>query len=313
LLAELLSQHQSRPKRAAFSVLDCATFTHGGLVTDPENSSLPAQPPARARRPLKKSQEFPKWAPVAGFALLVLSIFFLMALILLKINVDCNQRGLVVFIIALTVAGAIGFLSGTASVEGKIPFFKDSPVTIATTGAIAALIIVILIGFNVYAGTSNCPGTSSGGDIPEKPVDKPAVVETPIAVSNPIDPKNTVSAYDCKYLISAGEADKNAAVLKIENEKVDIPNAGKPFVVVLKAFDVGTQYSNLFWYVEPSDSLVIFQNFTLDSEHVAYELSYIQSRYLPVSDATFARFLSRHSLSLPNCETSKIGAFLLQE
>jgi hypothetical protein len=97
--------------------------------------------------------EIPKWFPIAGFCCIVLAIVFLMAMIALDREIRDNNRMLVVFVLALTVAAAQAFLGGAAAANGQIPipWIEESPVKFSITGGGAAFVIVLLLGYWTYA------------------------------------------------------------------------------------------------------------------------------------------------------------------
>ena len=125
------------------------------------DGSLPPQAARAVRQKRTPKRQFPEWAPVAGFVLLLVTIAFLMFLVVRPTPIECDRRGILVFIMALTSAGATGFLSGSASVRGTIPFFKNSPAKIAATGAIATLLLVMAAGFRFYASEAHCSPNQS--------------------------------------------------------------------------------------------------------------------------------------------------------
>jgi hypothetical protein len=117
----------------------------------------------RTSRPWSPSRtgERLRWVAPAGFSLLLLTVVFLMALVVATVlghPVPCSGRGLVVFVIALSTGGAAAFLTGSAKAEGKLPFLGHNVVTIAASGAIAAIVIVLVVGFRLFAADSICGG-----------------------------------------------------------------------------------------------------------------------------------------------------------
>ena len=120
-------------------------------------SASPA--PDQTRRARRPRQQLAAWVAPAGFSLLVVTILFLMALVIAAMvghPVPCSGRGLVVFVLALTTGASAGFLTGSAKAEGKIPFAGGNVMTIAASGAIATIVIVLLAGFQLYANRSEC-------------------------------------------------------------------------------------------------------------------------------------------------------------
>jgi Fic family protein len=85
-----------------------------------------------------------------GFTLL-----FFMALIVLSVfdhTVPSGARFLVVIVLALGGGFSAGVLGGNASARGAIPFpgAKEHPLTIAFTGGIAVLVILLIIGARLF-------------------------------------------------------------------------------------------------------------------------------------------------------------------
>src|SRR5262245_15268016 len=131
----------------------CSTRSPGAPSPSMET---PCARDSRAHRPPNGATI---WPTLAGFLLLTATILFLMALVVAGVlghPVPCSTRGLVVFVIALTTGAAAGFLTGSAKAEGKLPFFGDNVISIAASGAIAAIIIVLTVGFRLYVSTPEC-------------------------------------------------------------------------------------------------------------------------------------------------------------
>ena len=119
------------------------------------------EPPSKEARPAGSRPTGTRvaWAAPAGFSLLVVTIMFLMALVVAAVldrPVPCSGRGLVVFVIALSTGGAAAFLTGSAKAEGKLPFLGHNVLTIAASGAMAAIVIVLVAGFRLYAADGVC-------------------------------------------------------------------------------------------------------------------------------------------------------------
>lgn len=113
---------------------------------------------------------------------MVLTILFMMTLVIVDRDVRCSQRPLFVFIMALTSAGAAGFLGGSATASGKVPFFKDSPLAIAASGAGATLVIVLVLGFKLYASVNCTDASAAPAPPPPSPSPPPSVSVSPPAI-----------------------------------------------------------------------------------------------------------------------------------
>ena len=117
-------------------------------------------PETEESRPLKESV-LPPWFPVAGVILGTLTLIFLMGLVGLSTTgkeVPCQSRFLVVAILGFGAALASSFLGGSAAASGAIPipFAKDHPIQISVYGGIAVLIIIMILGSNLYSSTDRC-------------------------------------------------------------------------------------------------------------------------------------------------------------
>lgn len=92
-------------------------------------------------------------ALTAGMAFGGLALVFFMGLVLLSIwghVIPRDARYLVVIVLSLSGALSAGFLGGNASARGIIPFATDHPLTVAFTGGIAVLIILLVLGSRLF-------------------------------------------------------------------------------------------------------------------------------------------------------------------
>lgn len=92
----------------------------------------------------------PKWFLPLGLGLIML---FLMALVIGSIFgliVPKEGRFALVALLAIGFGLSASALGGKAAIQGKIPFFQDSPLALSATSGIALLIIVFVLGFNFY-------------------------------------------------------------------------------------------------------------------------------------------------------------------
>jgi hypothetical protein len=95
----------------------------------------------------------PSWFSVAGFATSGATLLFFMALVVASTfgkEVPLGSRFLVVIVMALGTALSSAFLGGSAVASGKIPIFKDSPLTFSVGGGIAVFVIVLALGKALY-------------------------------------------------------------------------------------------------------------------------------------------------------------------
>jgi hypothetical protein len=63
-----------------------------------------------------------------------------------------EEKYLVIIVLALSGSLAAGFLGGSASARGvtEIPFVNKSPLTVAFTGAIAVLVVLLTLGWRLF-------------------------------------------------------------------------------------------------------------------------------------------------------------------
>ncbi|CAN5774981.1 hypothetical protein BH18ACI5_BH18ACI5_06610 [soil metagenome] len=92
----------------------------------------------------------PRWLMPASFAVLGITLGFMMLLVLLATfdkQVPTGSRYLVVIVLALGAAFGIGGLGGEAAVRGKIPLpgAQQHPLAVSVTGGVAVMIIVLLL------------------------------------------------------------------------------------------------------------------------------------------------------------------------
>jgi hypothetical protein len=105
---------------------------------------------------IKVPEEIPSWFPVAGVLFAAITSLFLMSLIVLSLfgrEIPITSRFIVIAFLALSIGLSSTFLGGTAAAKGTIslPFFKEAPMSFAVTGGIAVFIIVLVLGYALYA------------------------------------------------------------------------------------------------------------------------------------------------------------------
>jgi len=130
----------------------------------------------------------------------------MMALVFVDRDVRCSQRPLFVFIMALTSAGAAGFLGGSATASGKVPFFKESPLAIAASGAVATLVTVLVLGFKLYASASCTDSSPAPVTPPSAESTPPASVTPPTLVSRLPTAEQLVVQAASKAIFQAAQA-----------------------------------------------------------------------------------------------------------
>lgn len=122
---------------------------------DKSRSSIPSSSPIDVDRKEPETEEVPSWFSVAGVVFGAITMIFLMLLIILSLfgrEIPTSSRFIVVSFLALSVGLSSTFLGGTAAARGRmsLPFFKESPMSFAATGGIAAFIIVLVLGYVLY-------------------------------------------------------------------------------------------------------------------------------------------------------------------
>jgi hypothetical protein len=107
------------------------------------------------RSMMEDDNKIPPWFQTAGFVTGVLTLLFFMSLVIVGIlghEVPSGSKFLVVAALALGCALSAAFLGGHAAATGKIPFFGNAhPLAISTTGGVAILVIVLVLGHYFYA------------------------------------------------------------------------------------------------------------------------------------------------------------------
>lgn len=103
----------------------------------------------------QEKSKIPPWFQTAGFVSGAFTLLFLISLVFASLSgheVPTGSRFLVIAVFALGCALAATFLGGEAAASGRIPFVGDAhPLAISTTGGIAVLIIVLVLGHYFYA------------------------------------------------------------------------------------------------------------------------------------------------------------------
>lgn len=95
----------------------------------------------------------PGWFPKAGYAAAGLTLLFFMLLIVASIfghQVPAESRFLVSLVFSLGASLAVAFLGGDMAATGKIPIFKESPLTFSATGGVATLIVLLVTLHHFY-------------------------------------------------------------------------------------------------------------------------------------------------------------------
>ena len=98
----------------------------------------------------------PKWVSVTGAFFFGATLVFFMVLVIvsvLRFEVPASARFLVLIVLALGAAGSFGFLGGAAAASGSIPIpgVQHNVVAFSTAGGVAILVIVLSLGYYLYA------------------------------------------------------------------------------------------------------------------------------------------------------------------
>jgi hypothetical protein len=92
----------------------------------------------------------PKWFLPLGLGLIMLFLMGLVIASIFGLVVPPGGRFALVALLAIGCGLSASALGGKAAIQGKIPFFHDSPLALSATSGIALLIIVFVIGYNFY-------------------------------------------------------------------------------------------------------------------------------------------------------------------
>ena len=108
----------------------------------------------------------PKWVGITGAALGATTLLFFMSLALASIfkhEVPAESRFLVLVVLSFGAAMSVGFLSGAAVATGRIPLpgNLNNAMAVSTSGGIAVLVILLLVGYHLYVK----PGAPVGGRV----------------------------------------------------------------------------------------------------------------------------------------------------
>jgi hypothetical protein len=99
--------------------------------------------------------EVPRWMPIVGVVFSVITLLFFMALVLIAVLLQRLPPPGAKYLIIITMSFGAAFSTlGLAQAAAKgslpLPFVKERPIQFVAGGAIAAFIIVFLIGTRVY-------------------------------------------------------------------------------------------------------------------------------------------------------------------
>jgi hypoxanthine phosphoribosyltransferase len=132
-------------------------YSPGSAITDAqgEEELVEEPPPVAVDEKVSKNQDVPRWFPIAGFALAVLALLFLMSLIVLSVfgrEIPMTSRFILVAFLALAAGLSLTFLGGSAAARGDltIPVVGKTPISFGVTGGIAAFVIVLVLGYALY-------------------------------------------------------------------------------------------------------------------------------------------------------------------
>jgi hypothetical protein len=95
----------------------------------------------------------PSWLQKAGFVCGGCTLLFFMGIVLAGIvgyHLGPQEKLPAVLVFSLGIALSFSFLGGSAVANGKMPFFRESPVEFSVTGGVAVFVICFLIGVWAY-------------------------------------------------------------------------------------------------------------------------------------------------------------------
>ena len=96
--------------------------------------------------------QFPSWAPVAGFIIGAITLFFLMGIIvasIFKYEVPQSSKFFVVSFLALGLALSFAFIGGSAAAKGELPvslsYFNHKPLEFSVSGGVSVFVIIFVL------------------------------------------------------------------------------------------------------------------------------------------------------------------------
>lgn len=101
------------------------------------------------------SNKVPDWYSKAGLIFAGITLVFLMTIVFMSLfgkEIPSSSRFILIMTFAFGSGLSTHFIGGKAAAEGKIPipFIKDHPITFSVTGGIAVIIIIMLLGNQLY-------------------------------------------------------------------------------------------------------------------------------------------------------------------
>jgi hypothetical protein len=103
--------------------------------------------------PNPNDQPPPKWPQVAGFITGILVLLFFMSVVGMNVfghPLPDTSKFPLLIIFSFGAGLSASFLTGHASMSGKIPFFADSPLIVAASGGIAVMFTILVLGYYFY-------------------------------------------------------------------------------------------------------------------------------------------------------------------
>jgi hypothetical protein len=115
------------------------------------NDHPPTDPPIRRSTEALRSG----FAIIVGVVCGIVALLFFMTLVLMSAwgrVVPHGEKYLVIIVLALSGSLSAGLIGGNASARGviQIPFVEESPLTVAFTGAIAVLVVLLILGWRLF-------------------------------------------------------------------------------------------------------------------------------------------------------------------
>lgn len=109
------------------------------------------------------------WVLIVGVFLGAITLFFLMALVIMSIfemTVPKNSRFIVITVIAFGLAFATAFIGGNAAAKGNVPFVSEGYIAeFSAGGGVAAFFIVFILGSYLYKDVAEDPWSGKFGDL----------------------------------------------------------------------------------------------------------------------------------------------------
>ena len=185
--------------------------------------------PGRSRRAREaRGDHAPVWVQVVGVCFLAVTLIFLMILVFFPI--PCENRWVVITILALTVSAAFGFLGGSATMKGSLPLpggLRSHPIAVSLAGGVAVFAIVWLLGWLLYyrADCSSAPSEPRISRI------DPSFAEGKLFVSIEFEILN-IKPGEIAFVKVGSDRTLSQAALWLLPQKIEYPRRGRATILL---------------------------------------------------------------------------------